>query len=142
MAAWTVLTPEIVLARMPTDLVNLYTAWVEANPGKANIIPDLTAQFTEAFRLAAGANPLCRVDPDTTAVPTAAMHHVRNMVYHTIAMEMGVTIAPEVAALFTQATLWLRMAPVASQDLTGTAGSQPEPTPSYAHWNPETEEYE
>jgi hypothetical protein len=139
-SAWTVLTAAKVLASLPTDLNTLYLAWIDANPAKAGRLAEITDQFVEMFRQAAGANPACAVDEDLTTVPTVAYHHALNMIVFSLGMEMGVQFAPEVYSLNTQANIWLRMAPTSRIDLTGTAAVAGKP--SYRWLNPCTGEYE
>ena len=125
------LTVDDVKAALPTDMETLHKAWIDAHPEKASRLETLTAQFVEAFREAAGANPACVLDDDPTTVPTVARHHALNLIDYSLGMEMGVQFAPEVVNLNTQANVWLRMAPTSSVDLTGSAVRVG--TPSFRH---------
>ena len=128
MGAWTELTLAKVVEATPTDLVAPFRSWVDANPGKVSRLPELTALYIETFRQAAGANPACVVDPDPKTVPTVAYHHVLNLIYATLSMEMGIDLAPEVGNLVTQANIWLRMAPTSHVDMTGSAVGRGSPS--------------
>ena len=128
MNTWSVLTSEIVLENLPTDMTALYAQWVDVEPGRAARIGVLTEETVAVCRAAVAARYSGLLDPDETKVPTAGLRHLLNLVVFNLGMEMGVQFAPEVFTLFQRADTWLRGLEFGT---VGLAAGETEPAPSY-----------
>ena len=106
---------------MPTDYEVAYKAWLVEYPAKATRIASIVAVTVRAFRSAVKAQVGFDPDPDVTAVPDQALLHAENLVLFKLGMEMGISFAPQVASLYDQANIWLRM--VASGSIKIDVGS-------------------
>jgi hypothetical protein len=127
--AWTEFTVAVVENAFPTDLGTLYATWIDANPGKSSRLSEVVAEVRMTYRQAVATNPANALDEDSEKIPATGFRHALNSVLFSIAMEMGVELAPLVYGLITRADVWLRMVqngmiPIRSGD-TGTASYEP-----------------
>ncbi|MBP7830685.1 MAG: hypothetical protein KA248_12285 [Kiritimatiellae bacterium] len=132
---WIALTEELILADFPSELRPLYDDWLVENPTKADRLASIIANTAAEIRALIASNPVNQLDEDETKIPLSLLRQAETLIYFTLSMEMGVSIAPEANQAMIRAEITLRTL-VYGRYLVSGGSAEDQPSPLY---NPEPE---
>ncbi|MBP7429868.1 MAG: hypothetical protein KBC05_10565 [Candidatus Hydrogenedentes bacterium] len=132
---WIALTEALMLADFPSELKPLYDTWLADNPDKAGRLAAIIANTAAEIRALIASNPANTLDEDETKIPLSLLRQAETLIYFTLSMEMGVSIAPEANQAMIRAEITLRTL-VYGRYLVSGGSSEDLPSPLY---NPEPE---
>ncbi|HOW98890.1 MAG TPA: hypothetical protein PK634_14000 [Kiritimatiellia bacterium] len=123
------------LADFPSELQPLYETWLSENPDKAGQLASIISNTAAEIRALIASNPTNTLDEDETKIPLSLLRQAETLIYFTLSMEMGVSIAPEANQAMIRAEITLRTL-VYGRYLVSGGSSASQPSPLY---NPEPE---
>ncbi|MBP7831278.1 MAG: hypothetical protein KA248_15325 [Kiritimatiellae bacterium] len=105
---WVALNEALILTDFPTELRPLYDAWLVEHPDKAGRLAAIIANTAAEIRALVASNPVNQLDEDESKIPLSLLRQAETMIFFTLCMEMGVSVAPEANQSMIRAEITLR----------------------------------
>ena len=106
--SWVTVNEAYVLAAMPSEIDDRYTAWLGQNPGKADRLGEITDSVLADFRTGLNANPSVSMDAGEDTLPERCLQHALTIIVYYLSLEMGLSINMSAQRAFINAEIYMR----------------------------------